>query len=222
MREQRLLIGLIGPIAAGKGEVAKYLEKDGFSTFTLSDQVREEARRRGISEPTRKDLQNLGNELRKTFGEEILARRALVEIEQGGVLLAVIGGIRNPAEVCYLKHQGRFFLVGVTAPQRIRFERTHGRSRSNNSRTWEEFLDADSRDLGAGAVNHKQNVQACLALADFTIDNHGSKGELYEQVALILAEIQKLSQEERRYKCTPPSKSKKGCEPLKQKTTKRE
>lgn len=198
MGEQRLLIGLVGPIAAGKGEVAKCLEASGFSTFTLSDQVREEARRRGISEPTREDLQNLGDELRETLGEEVLARRALAGIRQGGVLLAVIGGIRNPAEVRYLKHQERFFLVGVTAPQRIRFERTRRRGRSNNSRTWEEFLDADSRDLGAGLANHRQNVQACLVLADFTIDNRGSKEELYKQVALILAEIQKLSQEERR------------------------
>lgn len=198
MREQRLLIGLVGLIAAGKGEVAKYLEANGFSTFTLSDQVREEAKRRGVNTPTREDLQNLGDELRETLGEEILARRALAEIRQGGVLLAVISGIRNPAEVRYLRHQERFFLIGVTAPQRIRFERSHGRSRSNNSRTWEEFLDADGRDLGAGLANHRQNVQACLTLTDFTIDNRDSKGELYEQVALILAEIQKLNQEEGR------------------------
>lgn len=198
MRDSRLLIGLVGPIGAGKGEVAKYLVGKGFSTFTLSDQVREEARRRGIKEPTRENLQNLGDELRETFGEEVLAKGALAEIRQEGVLLAVISGIRNPAEVCYLRHQEGFFLIEVTAPQRIRFERTHTRSRSNNSRTWEEFLDADDRDLGTGLANHKQNVQACLALADFTIDNRGSKGEFYEQVALILVEIQKLSKEERR------------------------
>lgn len=198
MRDSRLPIGLVGPIGAGKDEVAKYLEKKGFSTFTLSDQVREEARRRGIKEPTREDLQNLGDELRKTFGEAVLAQRALAEIKQRGVLLAVIVGIRNSAEVCYLRHQEGFFLIGVTAPQRIRFERTHRRSRSNNSRTWEEFLDVDSRDLGAGTVNHRQNVQACLALVDFTIDNRGSRGELYEQIELILTEIRKLSQEERR------------------------
>lgn len=197
MGEQRLLIGLVGPIAAGKSDVARYLEKNDFSAFALSDQVREEASRRGIDEPTREYLQDLGDELRKTFGEEVLAKKALEEIEQADISLAVISGIRHPAEVDFLRQQERFFLLEVTAPQRIRFRRIRERARSNNHLTWKEFLNANSRNSGRGAANHRQSVQPCLALADFTIDNRGSKGELYEQVALILAEIQKLSQGER-------------------------
>lgn len=38
------LIGLIGPNASGKGEVADYLKKKGYQVYSLSDVLREEAK----------------------------------------------------------------------------------------------------------------------------------------------------------------------------------
>ena len=43
-----MIIGLTGPNAAGKGEVARYLERRGFHYFSLSDEIRDEVRQRGL------------------------------------------------------------------------------------------------------------------------------------------------------------------------------
>ena len=46
-----MLIGLTGRNAAGKGEVARYLQKKSFYYYSLSDVIREDIRSRG-QEPT--------------------------------------------------------------------------------------------------------------------------------------------------------------------------
>ena len=45
----KLMIGIVGPLASGKGEVAEYLRGQfGFVSFTLSHLVHEELERRGV------------------------------------------------------------------------------------------------------------------------------------------------------------------------------
>ena len=49
-----MIIGLTGKNASGKGEVASYLQKKGFIYYSLSDELREEAKEKNI-EPTREN-----------------------------------------------------------------------------------------------------------------------------------------------------------------------
>ena len=57
-------MGLTGPNAAGKGEVAQLLTSHGYTYHSLSDVVREEAGARGLP-VSRKNLVLIGNELRR-------------------------------------------------------------------------------------------------------------------------------------------------------------
>src|SRR5262245_28285001 len=91
-----MLIGLTGRNAAGKGEVAKYLQTKSFYYYSLSDAIRDEIRLQG-KEPTRELLILAGNELRHKFGSAILAERILQRLEDDKNY--VIDSIRNPAEV---------------------------------------------------------------------------------------------------------------------------
>ena len=50
-----MLIGLTGRNAAGKGEVARYLQKKSFYYYSLSDVIRDEIRSRDL-QPTRESL----------------------------------------------------------------------------------------------------------------------------------------------------------------------
>lgn len=73
-----IYIGVVGRIAAGKEVFAEYLiKKHGFTTFSLSTVIHHELERRGIKNFTRKTLQDVGDELRKKFGDDILARRTI-------------------------------------------------------------------------------------------------------------------------------------------------
>ena len=70
------LIGLTGTNGAGKGEIAAYLQTKGYACHSLSDILREELAARGL-EAGRDNLIRIGNELRETFGADILARRTM-------------------------------------------------------------------------------------------------------------------------------------------------
>ena len=91
-----MLIGLTGRNAAGKGEVARYLQKKSFYYYSLSDVIRDEIRSRDL-QPTRESLITVGNELRQRYGANILAERILAKVEDDKHY--VIDSIRNPAEV---------------------------------------------------------------------------------------------------------------------------
>ena len=115
-----MLIGLTGRNAAGKGEVARYLQRKSFYYYSLSDAIREEIRARS-EEPTRERLIIVGNELRQRYGSNILAERILAKIEDDKHY--VIDSIRNPAEVEAFRAAKHFKLIRIEAPAETRFRR---------------------------------------------------------------------------------------------------
>ena len=108
-----MLIGLTGRNAAGKGEVARYLQRKSFYYYSLSDAIREEIRARG-EEPTRERLIIVGNELRQRYGSNILAERILAKIEDDKHY--IIDSIRNPSEVETFRAAKHFKLIRIEAP----------------------------------------------------------------------------------------------------------
>src|SRR6476646_5456417 len=111
-----MIIGLTGKNAAGKGEVATYLKDKSFYYYSLSDAIREELEHRKVP-ITRDSLIATGNELRETFGADILARRTLEKIDPNRNY--IVDSIRNPAEVVTLRKSNRFVLLNIDAPENM-------------------------------------------------------------------------------------------------------
>src|SRR5262245_6852700 len=125
-----MVIGLTGRNAAGKGEVAKYLQTKSFYYYSLSDAIRDELRSRKL-DVNRESLIRTGNELRQAFGPSVLADRILQHIEADRNY--VIDSIRNPAEVAAFRRANTHFrLIKVDAPIQTRFERTVTRRRESD------------------------------------------------------------------------------------------
>ena len=103
IKTPKLVIGISGTIASGKGTVAELLKQKGFSMITLSSIIREEVAKRGL-EPTRINLQDVGNDLRKEFGGQVLTERALAKFKSYTTPL-IIDGIRNADEIRFLREQ---------------------------------------------------------------------------------------------------------------------
>ena len=83
MRTPPRLIGLTGTNGAGKGEAAAYFAAKGYARFSLSDVIRDELGRRG--EPASRDnLIRAGNDLRRRFGADVLARRTIDKVGPDG------------------------------------------------------------------------------------------------------------------------------------------
>jgi len=182
-----MIIGVTGTKASGKGEVAELFKRRGFIYLSLSDRVREEAIERNLLNYTIKDLQDIGNELREKFGNGILVSRTLKIMEKNRNY--VIDGIRNLGEIKELRKEKDFFLIAVDAPQEKRFERLVIRGRSSDPKTWQEFLPMDERDRGKEELNLGQQVDKCMAQADFKIYNSESLTELNRITEEILKKI---------------------------------
>ena len=175
-----MIIGLTGTIGAGKSIVAEFLKKKGFSYFSLSNELREIAKKEKI-EQTRENLQDIGNKIRHENGPDFLAELVVLRIESEDASNAVVDGIRNPAEVKALKRLKDFFLVSIDADEKIRFNRLKERNRENDSTSWDDFQKANARDLGEKDEKGQQ-TKKCMELADFAILNKGTAEEMQKKL----------------------------------------
>jgi dephospho-CoA kinase len=175
-------IGLTGPNASGKGEVALFLAEKGFTLHSLSDIVREEAAARGLDH-SRDNLIKTGTELRAKFGDGVLAERILGRLTER----SVVDSIRNPGEIRALRGRGGFHLLGIDAPVALRFERSRLRGRHGDGGTLEEFSRKEAlerADRGPG-----QQLDVCLSMADVLVQNDASLPDLRHRVAEVLSRL---------------------------------
>lgn len=181
-----MIIGLTGPICAGKDEVGRLLEEKGFIRLSLVEELREEARKRGI-ELTRKNLQDLGDLLRQQEGMDVLARKVMSKIVPGKRY--TIESIRNPGEVTALKELEGFMLCCITASDFTRFTRMVQRGREQDPQTFEEFLAIEARDRGIGQATYGQQNEACWALADYVLENETTLDDLSKKVDVFIGAL---------------------------------
>lgn len=177
-----MIIGLTGKNAAGKGEVAKFLEERGFQFSSLSDILREELRHRHMT-PTRDHLTRVGNELREKFGPSILAERILKTLVESQNY--VIDSFRNPAEVEAFRRRSDFVLWAVIASPKARFERIKARGREQDPKTLAQFKAVEAREAH-NVDRNKQSLDACERLADRRIANNGKLDQLYRRITDVL------------------------------------
>ena len=191
-----MILGVVGQIASGKGVFVDYLvKKYGFISFSLSSVVHEEAKKRGIKNYDRKTLQDIGDELRRKYGSDVLAKRIenkleVMNYQLGGKRSFVIEGIRNPAEVEHLKKNPNFVLVGIKSKRTLRFKRLLKRAKPWDPKTWEEFLKIDRRDYGAHQEKSGQQVGRCIKMADYVLTNNKDLESFYEKVENLMNKLE--------------------------------
>lgn len=184
----KTIIGIVGPLACGKGVVADYLIKNfGYVSFSLSFIVHEEAKKRGITTITRTVLQDIGDDLREKEGSGVLAKRAVSLLAERGMDRMVIEGIRNPGEVAHLRTLPGFFLIAVDALQEVRFRRVIERGKPWDPKDWETFKEVDGRDSKDSTNKNGQQVRECMKLADMHLNNDTDLSQFYEAIEKTLS-----------------------------------
>ncbi len=172
-----MIIAITGTNAAGKDTAAEYLAGKGFAHYSLSDELREIAKERGL-EPSRENLIALGNELRRLHGTSFLTKRILERAE--GILHIVLSSIRNPGELEPVKGTDGFRLIAIDAPSEIRYQRAKARGRIGEGITLAEFIRMDAEEMHGG--NTEQNLAQLIDLADFKIVNDAGFEELHKKL----------------------------------------
>ncbi|HZI29161.1 MAG TPA: deaminase [Gemmatimonadaceae bacterium] len=180
-----IIIGLTGRNAAGKTTAGEALGSRGFSYLSLSDVIREEAKRRGL-EPLRENLTALGNELREKHGPGALAELTVARMQSDRNY--AVDSIRHPAEVMALKKAGSFSLFHIFAPLEARFARSMDRGRAGDARTLQDFIRQEEREFASSNAASQQLLET-ERLADRRIDNDGTLEDFIARLESTLREL---------------------------------
>lgn len=179
------VIGLVGPIRAGKTTVSQYLcSKYGYANASNSELLAEILSHLGQA-PTRENLGNLGNAIFKTIGNDAFARYRLSKLSSGCI---VVDGIRYADELEQYRTESTFRLLGVDSSNEERYRRALGGAGhiKDQNLSREKFDDYSK-------ARSELDVPSLVLKADKVIFNEGSVFELYEQVDQILADWNGLS-----------------------------
>ena len=171
-----IVVGISGPIAAGKTTAARFLERAGFRYCRFSEILEEELRESGRP-VNRSTLQSAGEEaFNSRFGQRRLQNKLAKRVE--GSKRIVIDGLRHPEDWAFVREQWGFAAVHVhiTAPEETRSRRYSDR---------EGGLSRSFRRASAHAV--EQNVPALERLGDSNISNAESVKELENELNGLIA-----------------------------------
>jgi len=185
-----IIIGVVGQIAGGKGTIVEYLiKKFNFVSFSLSMIVHEELKKKNIKEFTREMMQEVGNKLRREYGDDVLARRAINRLKKQINSRVIIEGIRNPGEIEFLKKNPSFVLIGIKAKRELRFKRLLSRAKPWDPKNWNDFVKVDRQDLGVGQKKSGQQVGKCLTYCDYVITNNKDVSDFQKKIKELINKI---------------------------------
>ncbi len=177
------VVSIVGMAGSGKSEVAAQFERDGFARIRFGDVTDEEVARRGLelNEENERTVREL---LRREHG---MAAYAILNRPKIDSALkntnAVIDGLYSWEEYIYLKecYGEDFYVVAVWASPEIRYSRLGAREVRGLARD-----EAAGRDR---AEIENVNKGGPIAMADFTIVNELSLGDLVKETNKVILRI---------------------------------
>jgi dephospho-CoA kinase len=179
-----MIIGITGTDGAGKGAVVQYLvEKHGFAHYSSRALLTAELEARGLT-ASRENLRTVGNELRKTHGNDVIVTRALSQVREANTPKAIIESIRALEEAKTLRARGGI-LLAIDADQTLRYQRISGRKSSSDQVTFAEFQAQEALEMNDPDPNGMQKGMV-MEMADHTILNNEALPDLYEQLEQFL------------------------------------
>jgi dephospho-CoA kinase len=182
----KLIIGITGLMAAGKGTSASYLkEKHNASTYTFSSMLGD-ALDRFYLEKNRDNYIKISEIMRGTFGEDIMAKTMAEDVRNDTNNLIVVEGVRRDADIDYLSKMDGFVLVEIFADIETRFERLKNRGEKSDdaTKTFEGFKADHERSTELSTVEVAEQ-------ASLRIDNNGTMEELCGQLDELVLEMKK-------------------------------
>ncbi|MBI4407006.1 MAG: hypothetical protein HY565_00715 [Candidatus Kerfeldbacteria bacterium] len=179
-----MIIALTGEKLAGKGTTADYLQRQYGARVLRFSQALSDILARLHQPNTRAELVALGSYVRSRFGDDILAKVVVGDALTATEPLVVIDGMRYLVERAACQVLPNFYLLNVTAPVEVRFERTRLRSEKADETTmsYSEFV---QREQDAT----EQQIAAVQQQANQTIQNTGSLPDLYAALDQWLATL---------------------------------
>jgi len=173
----RALIGITGRLASGKGRMTKeILRQFDAEQVRFSDSLRAVLDMYGVPQ-SRDNIDALSTFLRRTYGENVLARAVENRALQSNRDIAIIDGVRRAVDMETLSRHPHFKLVYIDVKPEIRYERSKSRNENvgDADLSYDEFLRMDSAEP-------QQQIESLKSIADFVIDNNGTVEQFDAQI----------------------------------------
>jgi dephospho-CoA kinase len=177
------VVSIVGMTGAGKSEVSRVFEENGFIRIRFGDLTDEEMKKRGL-EPSEGNERLVRERLRQEHGMAAYAKLNLPRIEQALKSSdVVIDGLYSWEEFIYLKERygEDLYLVAVWSSPKTRYARLS--NRSSRRLTLEEAISRDRAELG------NINKGGPIAMADFTIINESSLEKLQREARKVISTL---------------------------------
>lgn len=175
-----VILGITGTLGAGKGTIVEYLKKKDFEHYSVRDFLTNEIKKRKL-QINRDNMVSVANDLRHNFGSSYIVEK-LYEKALQKEKNAIIESIRNVGEVKALKNKNKkFFLVAIDADTQKRYQRIKKRGSNTDNVSFEKFVEQEKREMQTSDPT-KQNLSACIELADIKIYNNSSFVDLENKI----------------------------------------
>lgn len=182
---KKVIIGIAGEMASGKGTIAKYIEQKYSAQYWSFSRILRDLLDRLYINQSRKSLAALSKSVRELFGENLLAEVMRNDIEKSNQQTFVIEAVRREAEIEALrKIDATVVLLYIETDIKARYERllARGENFGDTEKSFEEFQ-ADHK------LNTEQTIGVLKETADHIIINDGSLEDLQREVDGIIHKI---------------------------------
>lgn len=179
------VVGVSGPIAAGKTTLAEILQSQGYAYTRFSLVIDDILRERNLP-LDRQHRQLVGAEVNRDGRQRELAERTLSRV--AGARIIVVDGLRFPDDHAFLKEKFgfRFVHIYVSAPIEVRRLRYAERIGIETLKANQAFNDAITSEV-------ERLVPAMQSLAEQTVFNNGSKDDMVANLMSLSAAWEKES-----------------------------
>lgn len=174
---KKIIVGIAGKLASGKGTVAKYLVGEyGAKKTRSSDPLRAVLDIFDVPQ-SRENLDALSTFVRGTYGEDTIARAVARVLHASSSPVAMFDGIRRIVDVETIRSFEHSLFIYVYADQLLRYERCKQRSENvgDDTMSFEVFQEKDNDEP-------QQQIETLREYADVVIDNNGSYDELMAHI----------------------------------------
>lgn len=175
MQSERIIIGLVGETGSGKDTVAGYLRnRYGAYTVRFADPIKETFSL-FFNRFSKEDQAWLAMRMKERFGKNVLGhalRRRIHEVEG----IVSVNGLRFPEDYDFVKSFPESMVIYVTAPQKLRWERTRKRGeKTDDESSFEKFQEFEQSET-------ESHIPDIGARADVRIENTGTLEDLIAAV----------------------------------------
>ncbi|WP_338601866.1 AAA family ATPase [Sulfolobus tengchongensis] len=177
------VILITGMPGSGKSEFSKILKEKGARIIVMSDVVK---KRYSIEAKPGERLMDFAKRLREIYGDGVVARLSVEELESSKYNLVAFDGVRSLAEVEEFRRLlgDDIYIVAIHSPPKLRYKRMIERMRSDDSKEVSDLIRRDREELNLG-------IGEVIAMADYIIVNDSTYEEFKKRCDEVIDRVLK-------------------------------